>query len=73
MKAEYEISDYEFILSSIGNAYFSNVSFDELWSCIAISNNREELDAAIDATIKIRELTENKNEWLYENNQGDTI
>jgi hypothetical protein len=51
-----EISDYDYIGSSIGNAYFSGLDFSELWSCVMLSSNREELDAAIDLTIKLKEI-----------------
>jgi hypothetical protein len=54
--SEYEITDYNYIGSSIGNAYFSGLSFDQLWSCVALSSNREELDNAVDATIKLNEI-----------------
>lgn len=53
---EYEIDDYNYILSTVGNAYFSNVSFDQLWSCIALSSDREGLDAAVDATINLNNV-----------------
>ena len=51
-----DIDDYIYIGSSLGNAYFSGLSFEELWFCVAESKNREELDAAIDITIKLKEL-----------------
>ena len=54
---EPKISDYDSILSSLGNAYFSNVSFKELWECVSLTETREELDAAISATILLKELT----------------
>lgn len=57
----YKISDYNYIGSAIGNAYFSGVSFTELWDCIAMSSSREELDAAVSATIKLKEIAK-KNE-----------
>jgi hypothetical protein len=53
-----EIDDYDYILSSIGNAYFSGITFDQLWSCINISESREDLDAAIAATIRLTEIME---------------
>ena len=52
----HEITDYNYIGSSIGNAYFSGLSFQELWSCVVLSSTREELDASVDATIKLKEL-----------------
>jgi hypothetical protein len=51
-----EISDYNYIGSSIGNAYFSGVSFDQLWECVLLASTREELDFAITSTIKLNEL-----------------
>ncbi len=53
---QYEITDYNYIGSSIGNAYFSGVTYEQLWECIAQSSNREELDAAVDATINLNKL-----------------
>ena len=52
-----DISDYNYIGSAIGNAYFSGVSFDELWSCVMLSQTREQLDAAISAQIRLSEIT----------------
>lgn len=51
-----KIEDYDYIGSSIGNAYFSGLSFHELWDCVSLSTTREELDAAIETTIKLKEL-----------------
>ena len=53
---DHEISDYNYIGSSIGNAYFSGLSFQELWSCAILSSTKEELDAAVTLTIKLKEL-----------------
>lgn len=53
---EPDITDYNYIGSAIGNAYFSGVSYDQLWAAIKLSETREELDAAITATIQINEL-----------------
>jgi len=55
--SEYKISDYNYIGSAIGNAYFSGVSFDQLWNCVSMSETREELDAAVTATIDLNKLT----------------
>lgn len=59
----YEITDYNYVLSSVGNAFFSGLTFKELWQCVSISETREQLDASIDATIKLRELTEKKGKY----------
>ena len=55
---DYKITDYNYITSAIGNAYFSGLDFKELWDCVSISNTREELDTAVQATIKLHELIE---------------
>lgn len=52
-----EISDWNYILSSVGNAYFSGLSFKELWQCVEISENREQLDTAVETLCKLKELT----------------
>jgi len=51
MKKSDKTDPYKYVGSALGNAYFSGVSFDQLWQCIAISSTPEELDAAINATI----------------------
>lgn len=56
MKNEFKVTDYNYIGSAIGNAYFSGVSFEQLWNCVAMSQTREELDAAVTATIHLNEL-----------------
>lgn len=53
---DYKITDFNYILSSVGNAYFSGLSFPDLWACIQVSTTREELDAAVAATIRLKEL-----------------
>jgi hypothetical protein len=59
---EFEISDIDYILSTVGNAYFSGLSFKEFWQCVSvcIENNpkldREQLDHAVDIAIKLKEL-----------------
>jgi hypothetical protein len=55
--SDFKISDYDYIGSSIGNAFFSGVSFQQLWDCVSLSQTREELDAAVTATIRLNELT----------------
>lgn len=55
-----EITDYNYILSSVGNAYFSGLSFRELWDCVLLSENREQLDAAVDVTIKLKDISKDK-------------
>lgn len=54
---EYKISDYDYITSAIGNGIFSGLTMGQLWSCILLSKNREQLDAAITAAIKLQEIS----------------
>ncbi len=54
---EYEISDYNYIASAIGNAIFSGLSMEQIWSCITMCQTREQLDAAISAAIRLKELS----------------
>jgi len=56
MAKEPEITDYNYIGSAIGNAYFSDVGFEQLWSAVNMSKNREELDAAVAASVKIQDI-----------------
>lgn len=51
-----EITDYNYIASAIGNGLFSGLLADQIWSCIYQSKNPQELDAAISATISLKEL-----------------
>ncbi len=46
------------VLSAVGNAFFSGVSFEQLWDCICVADNREALDAAVTATINLNEMVD---------------
>lgn len=59
MKNEIDITDYNYIGSSIGNAYFSGLTFSQLWECVFEAKTREQLDAAVSATIKLNEMIRN--------------
>ena len=56
-----EITDFNYIASTVGNAFFSGLSFSELWECVSLSRSREDLDTAVDATIKLKELINKDN------------
>ena len=51
-----KIDDYSYIGSTLGNAYFSGLTIEELFSCVLLSSTREELDAAVSASIVLKEL-----------------
>lgn len=53
--ADFEITDYNYIGSAIGNAYFSGVPFCMLWECVSASESREQLDAQTSAAISGKE------------------
>jgi hypothetical protein len=53
---EYEISDYNYIGSAIGNAFHSGLTFEEFWHCVYMSKTREELDFAVTATIDFKKI-----------------
>lgn len=55
---EPKITDFDYLTSSLGNAYFSNLSFEDLWDAVEMSEDREQLDAAIWAAIELKELHE---------------
>jgi hypothetical protein len=55
-----EITDFNYILSAVGNAFWSGLTFDELWDCISVSYTREDLDAAVSAAIRLKEIVSNE-------------
>ena len=52
----FTITDYNYISSSVGNAFFSGLTFKQLWECVAISETREQLDTAVSATIDLNNI-----------------
>jgi len=53
-----DIDPFKWSGSTIGNAYFSGVTIEQLWLAISVAENQPELDAAIDITIELNRLTE---------------
>lgn len=53
---EVSVADYAWITSAIGNAFFSGLTFEELWECVAHTTNAQDIDTAVDAAIKLKEL-----------------
>ena len=47
-----EINEYNYV----GNTYYSELTSDQLWSCVSLSYTREELDAAISAQKRLNEI-----------------
>lgn len=54
--ADFEIDTYAYMGSAIGNAFFSGLSFEQLWECTHLASNREEFDEAVSATIRLNEI-----------------
>ena len=54
--AEPGILDYDYVMSALGNAFFSGLSFGETWQCVILSENREEFDTAVSVTISLKTL-----------------
>jgi len=50
------IEDWDYIMSTLGNAYFSGLTFTEVWDCVTLSTNREEFDTAVLANLRLKEL-----------------
>lgn len=55
-----KITDYNYMGSAIGNAYFSGLSFEELWKCVLLAEDREQLDTAVDISIKLKQLLKDR-------------
>lgn len=53
---DFEITDWNYITSALGNAYFSGVSFDQIWMAVTLSKTREEFDEAVAAQILLNEI-----------------
>lgn len=53
----FEIEDFNYFGSTVGNAYFSGLTLEQLWSCVSLSETREQLDEAVSATIRLNKIT----------------
>ena len=58
MKNSYEITDKNYILSALGNAYHSGLSFEQLWDCVRDAQDKtpKQIDADISAAIQAHEF-----------------
>lgn len=54
--SDLEISDWDYIMSTLGNAYFSGLTLAEIWDCVSVSSNREQFDVAVLANLRLKEL-----------------
>jgi len=52
----YEPDEWDYLTSTMCNAYFSDLRFEELIDCVMLSSCKEELDAAVSATIRLWEI-----------------
>jgi len=53
---DFEIDTFAYMGSAIGNAFFSGMTFQQLWECTHLSTCREEFDEAVTATIRLNEI-----------------
>jgi hypothetical protein len=52
----FEINPYMHAGSAIGNAYFSGLNLEEVFSCVRLAETVEGFDEAVSATIKLKEM-----------------
>lgn len=60
---EYKPSEWDYLTSTICNAYFSDLKFEELVDCVMLSADKDELDAAVSATIRLWEIVRHEDEY----------
>jgi hypothetical protein len=53
---KHDIEDWDYIMSTLGNAYFSGLTLPELWDCVSVSENREEFDVAVLTNLRLKEI-----------------
>lgn len=58
----FEPDDWDYLTSTMCNAYFSDLKFEELIDCVMLSANKEELDSAVSATIRLWEIVHHEDE-----------
>lgn len=63
--ADFEVDPFTWARSSFGNAFFSGVSYRQLWEAVNMSQTPEQLDAAISAI-------EDLNKLVYGSPKGDS-
>jgi hypothetical protein len=52
----YEIEDFAYFGSTLGNAIHSGLTVEQIWSCLVLSQTREQFDEAVSATIRLSEI-----------------
>lgn len=60
---EYKPSEWDYLMSTICNAYFSDLKFEELVDCVMLAADKDELDAAVSATIRLWEIVRHEDEY----------
>lgn len=55
-----EVTPYAYFSSALGNALFSGLTVEEIWCIVSLCESEEQLDAAVSATIKLKELTDDR-------------
>lgn len=57
---DYKIDDFSYMGSTVGNAFHSGLAFPQLLSCLELSKNVEEFDAAVSATCDLMDIMKRK-------------
>lgn len=63
---DFETTDFDYIGSAVGNAFFSNVPFCTLWECVSAAETREQLDENVSAAIAAQEALDKLVEDHYD-------
>jgi hypothetical protein len=53
----FEINDFVYFGSTLGNAIHSGLNTEQIWNCLTLSKTREQFDAAVSLTIRLNEIT----------------
>lgn len=54
---DFQIDPFMYAGSTLGNALFSGLTLEEVFSCAKQASSFEEFDAAVSATIRLKDLT----------------
>ena len=61
--SSFEPDEWDYLTSTVCNAYFSDLTFEELIDCVMLAEDAKELDAAVSATIRLWEIVKDEDEY----------
>lgn len=56
-----QLEDFDYVTAALCNAYYNNVSLEQILECLDICENGQHLDAAIEALIHINDIVGHSN------------